>query len=118
MERIYNEISSLNAKLDLVLKRQNELAKISAENNVLLRRNMGLFEITQTLFPIDSKKNLKKLEKELSTDKRIDVVSIQKKKQRIKLNKKSLIDLCCSYVFSCVLHLRIYIWFVLNIFEE
>lgn len=76
MDEINAEIILLKAKIELVLQRQEETAKLMAENNVLLRRNIGLVDVIQTTFPVESKIGLKRLEKELETDKRFDVVSI------------------------------------------
>lgn len=75
MDNLISEINTLKTQLNVVMDRQEEMTKILAENNILLRRNLGLFDITQTLFPIDTEEKLKKLENDLDSEQRADMVS-------------------------------------------
>lgn len=75
MEGIYYELNSQKVKIDFIISRQDEISKMLAENNVLLRRNLGLFDVTKTLFPIESECNLKKLEDDLTSEQRMQIVS-------------------------------------------
>lgn len=51
------------------------MIKLIVENNALLRRNLGLFQITETLFPIQSEETLNKLEEDLKTENQMEIVS-------------------------------------------
>lgn len=75
MEQINIEINEIKQKIDIVMKRQEEISNTLAENNVLLRRNIGLFQTKQTLFPIESEDELKNMEENLASDERLDIVS-------------------------------------------
>lgn len=71
MDEIRNEIYALNSKMETIVSRQDKITKLIAENNVLLRRNLGILDIIKTTFPIDSKKALKDLESDLKTEKKL-----------------------------------------------
>lgn len=78
MDQLTKEVTALKEQINILTARQDNMTKMLAENNVLLRRNLGLFEVTHTLFPIHSDDEMKKLENDLATEKKQELVCIRK----------------------------------------
>ncbi|XP_075157193.1 uncharacterized protein LOC142230437 [Haematobia irritans] len=79
MEQLSKEIAEIKSDINKIFRQQEEMAKLIAENNILLRRNLNLYESAQTLFPIDSDEALKKLDADLRTDRQTGIVSVMRK---------------------------------------
>ncbi|XP_075149962.1 uncharacterized protein LOC142240250 [Haematobia irritans] len=79
MEQLSKEIAGIKSDINKIFRQQEEMAKLIAENNILLRRNINFYESAQTLFPIDSDEALKKLDADLRTDRQAGIVSVMRK---------------------------------------
>uniref|UniRef100_A0A1I8Q5Z0 ZAD domain-containing protein n=1 Tax=Stomoxys calcitrans TaxID=35570 RepID=A0A1I8Q5Z0_STOCA len=74
MHLFTSEIAAIKSELNVIKPKQEEISKLMAENILLLRRNLGVFELTKTVFPIQSVDQLEKIESDLKTDKQLDII--------------------------------------------
>ncbi|XP_059221139.1 uncharacterized protein LOC106087698 [Stomoxys calcitrans] len=74
MHLFTSEIAAIKSELNVIKPKQEEITKLMAENILLLRRNLGVFELTKTVFPIQSVDQLEKIENDLKTDKQLDII--------------------------------------------
>lgn len=94
MDLLTNEVAALKDQLNILTARQEEMTKMLAENTVLLQRNLGLFNVTQTMFPIESEDKLNQLEKDLAGSGKTETVSIL---FHITINIDNISWCCFSY---------------------
>ncbi|XP_073819948.1 uncharacterized protein [Musca autumnalis] len=79
MNNIEQEMSTIKQKLNEIFARQEEIVKILGEHNVLLRRNLGMYETSQAMFPICTEEKLKEVENHLQTEKKLEVIGVMRK---------------------------------------
>ncbi|XP_017479841.1 PREDICTED: uncharacterized protein LOC108369266 [Rhagoletis zephyria] len=67
---------SFQNKMDELLRRQTEIVKIVAENNVLLRESLGMSSVSSIKFPLETDDKLEELEARLKVESKAEIVGI------------------------------------------